>query len=560
MIGVIAQASYAPPIREDMTHSNDGRCQVHLQQQKINDNLLFEDDDFFLALQGCVLNVHDLVTSCHCDTLKDAILVLYRQYAGKLCMKIKGSYSLVIYDKRIDRVYLLNDLLSKTPLYYYISGGVVIFASSYFALMNLLESGGYGFTLDALAIKVMLSAGTLIDDMTYANEVKYLKPYDLICVDSDISLQTIPVPASAVMRESDLVREMDRLFTDAVRLQFEKTFERGYHFFSFLSGGMDSRTVVKAGCRLGYHAQTCLTYAEPGSKDQQIAQRVASHYGFAHLFVSMNGGEFLKNRTELEIGTEGMTYYAGTTALLDMMKLIRLSDVGIINSGVGGGEILGDDFRVVRSESSRRKYIDRYVSALECSDEESDRLRTMFAAYADVGQFLNLNTIRTCLASVRVAAPFAQVFSPFLDEDFYSFVLTVPAELRMGRSLYRKWLRACMPDSFDDTSSKGTLASPRAIRYLRSTFYRVLAKLKVKTAYDMNPFEEWCAQRPDLRAELSKMLVNDMTALEGADAGILDLVMARFDKNVFGKLFALTVTGVLSRYFTLDRKLGPRVE
>ncbi|PEN17505.1 asparagine synthase, partial [Bacillus wiedmannii] len=75
--------------------------------------------------------------------------------------------------------------------------------------------------------------------------------------------------------EEAIIEEMDSLFREAIRLQFEKDREYGYKHIASLSGGLDSRMVNFVAHDLGYKDILNYTFSQSNYLDEKIAKDIA---------------------------------------------------------------------------------------------------------------------------------------------------------------------------------------------------------------------------------------------------------------------------------------------
>ncbi len=327
------------------------------------DHFIFEDAAVKIAVCGYVLNHKRILAETGKKTLFEALSAAYAEGPEHAVTLLKGAYLVAIYDKAANSLLLFNDKLSKLPVYTYRNGEDFLFSTSFFELVDALKRLKAPFTVDPLGVAMMTATGVLWEDITYVDEIKYLRPYRYLMIDGDVRERCLPFPVlNRRTNVDEAVERIDALFTDAVRLQYEKNADAGYRQFASLSGGMDSRCVMVRAYQLGFADDLTFTYSQSGSLDQEISQRVAAHYGVPHLFYSMDNGSFILDRDAFAAANEGQMTYCGSTGVLPVVSALKCERFGILHSGISGGEIMGDIIPADGDEPAGDRHLDALMA------------------------------------------------------------------------------------------------------------------------------------------------------------------------------------------------------
>ncbi len=538
------------------------------------DNFRYEDDRFVVLCEGIVLDSPDVYTKQGCDSLSDLLIKLYLENAERLYNTLHGSFVLVIIDKQQGRAYIVNDLLSKRPVYYYTDEQMFCCATSFWELYDLLKRSGVRMQVNMTAVGSMLAGKNMIEDCTYIEEIHYLEPFAGIALsDGGLSLHRQPYPEVEPSTEPDAaIDRLQKLFSAGCALQYEKASRSGYRIVNSLSGGLDSKAVLLAGEQLGYKPELFFTYAEGGSKDESIPRRIAADRATEHIFFAMDGGGFLGDRDEKITANEGMFPYPGTTGLIPVVRQLDCSDIGIVNCGLGGGEVMGDINASIKGYRENRTAIERsvnsrlfrsYAHEILPDEQQAEQLaERLEKKYVDYNRFVSIHDTRVCLNFARTSKRYFEAVSPFLYEDMFCYALTIPVELKTHRKLYRRWYERYMQNPYEttgrpwvDADSKDTMLK-KGIRTIRRVMLSVGKKLNAKkkaqsrpqkTEYDMNPYEYWWATNPKLRSDIVEMYTNDLADLAMLDEGLKRRLDAVWNGKLSAKVNVLTVTWALCR-------------
>lgn len=416
-----------------------------------------------------------------------------------------GCYTVVYIDEN-NCCYIYNDLLSKMSIFYCIINDDIIFSNSFFDCAINAKKHGANLSIDYLALKMMKSNSIIFDDLTYFKEIKFLKPFQYICIkDEKIKICNLEMPNTDInMTETYAIDECHKLFSEGVMLSRNINKANGYRQVMTLSGGMDSRTSYLYGEKTQEKSEILYSYAEESSMDYLIPLRIAEKEKKQFFYHSLNNGQFLAKRDEIAKRVEGLHYYAGTTGLYESLSMYDKSNWGIVHTGVGGGEIMGD----MCTTDNDKSWSDLEYS-LTMTSKEKNRFDDIKRKYSSFNQFSNINDIRRCLASQKMAKSFGIDYdSAFLYEPFFVHMLKVPFKFKHRRKLYIKWLKKYCNYKYPSTHQY--CSKIRAIYLIKRILQEVLKKLGKKSKYDMNPIVYWQKTNKKLVEDINNMFKNDI--------------------------------------------------
>ncbi len=109
------------PLGHQPMESEDGRVVVVFNGEIYNFNRLKEE-----------LSDYPFVSTC--DT--EVILAAYQRWGISCIEKLNGMFAIAIFDRKEDTLYLIRDRIGKKPLYYWIKGGNLVFASELKPIMK----------------------------------------------------------------------------------------------------------------------------------------------------------------------------------------------------------------------------------------------------------------------------------------------------------------------------------------------------------------------------------------------------------------------------------------
>jgi len=513
-----------------------------------NDCCFMESDDYIIAIEGCILNLKELSRSYKKEELCEIIQIIWETEKDAIIKRIKGTYVLVIYDKREDCIFISNDLLSKRPLYYYLSDDLLVFSSKYFELIDIVKRNNKTLSLNKIAIGMMLTKGYLGDNVTYTNEIKYIRAFEYIKVERNkCCISQFESDKSIITsNENEIIENLDFLFGNAVNEQFQKNIEYGYSQLCTLSAGMDSRMCLLYAHKLGYKDILCMTYAQSESVDYFISKQIAFDYKYNYLFYPLDSAEFLKDVNILSRQNECQQIYAGATGAYRMVNYLDTSNYGIIHTGSLGGELMSDIFRI--PGYSKVIYENSALKSLPLWDKETDsKYKKVKDKYKSEEEYLLFESLRTTQNFFRMVDYKCEAFSPFMDEDFFLYVNRIPPELRYKRRLYSNWMQKNVPNDYITTYFRTKVGESDLKVFISKAINKIVRMVNKKSKFDMNPMEYWGEKVLGLSDSLSEIYGTYTKYLDELPDDIKESVYIKNNEGIQGRTAALTVMEALKR-------------
>ncbi len=532
MKGMNGVLSASPAFRYAQRHSR-------FQQEKI----CHETDDFLVHFDGILLNQAKPVKE---NERFELLTGLYRQFGAEMLLRLKGQFTLAIWDKRAHKALITSDLLSKRTLYYAILNQQLFYAASFRDLTDLLSAAGHQPPLNAHAVRAMAENGSLPGTMTYLEDVFYLEACQALECDLSsgdyrvVTLEPRRMNVPATMDEA--IGQFEKLFSAAVHAQFAKNEEYGYHHYAAISGGMDSRAcVLKAMQEKWNQPFVCFNYSPTDSIDHTVSRQIAFDHNLDYLHYPMDAAVFMARLEDAAERNECQQSCIGSTGAGATAQLLDKSHMGIVHVGLCGGELMGD--------------LVEHASPISRVQRITERLGLIRNADGDF-RFLTrdyLNNIRACQNFAAMFSSECETVSPFLDEDVVAFITQLNPALLYRRRLYREWMIRHIPNGYPTTMFCGPVSiSP--IREVVNKLADVLVKRLFGTSKrDMNPFDYWLKTRPQQMANCEKLYMDGLKALPQR-AEILEPIMQAWDRGGEARFFALTaifaIQDILSRFGT----------
>ena len=352
----------------------------------------------------------------------EVIIHLYNIFGIERTLQmIDGVYSFVLYEQQIgvsllsDKVYIARDPFGVRPLY------------------TLASKDGkhelFGFASELKVLKYLMSENHVtcpFEPGTYSvydKEFRMNSSWKPVVLNKPyFNMMSNP----KVFEDMSLIREIDikhvidnysrtvyELLCDAVRKRVEGTTERP--IACLLSGGLDSSLIASLVNK--YYTGVLETYSigMEGSEDLKYARIVADHIKSKHTEIIVSKEEFFEAIPEVIQKIESYdttTVRASVGNYLIGKYISKHSKAKVIFNGDGSDELTGG-----------------YLYFLACSnslefDNECRRL------------LKNIHRFDVLRSDMSISSNGLEPRTPFLDRNFVSYYLSLPAQLRNPRSVF----------------------------------------------------------------------------------------------------------------------------
>jgi asparagine synthase (glutamine-hydrolysing) len=240
-----------------------------------------------VVVNGEIYNYRELAQQLHRDghrfaTASDSEVAAhaYDRWGLDFLQRLDGMYALALWDGERRRLVLARDRMGEKPLFYTVTGGLLIFASE---LSAILAHPAVDASIDPGALSAYLTLEYVPAPASMIRGVYKLEPGHVLVLENG-RWQTqaywtlSPRVAQPVPTYADAVAELRRLLEAAVRSRLVSDVPLGV----FLSGGIDSSTIAALAARAGALETFSIGFQERSFDESQYARRVAAHIGSHH--------------------------------------------------------------------------------------------------------------------------------------------------------------------------------------------------------------------------------------------------------------------------------------
>jgi len=272
----------------------------------------------------------------NCDA--EAIANLYEEYGVDCLKRIKGMFSLALWDKNKKRLLIARDRFGIKPLYYYHKNGILAFSSEIKALLKLPFVGK---ELNMQAVNMYFSFEYIPSPHSIFKDVYKLKPAHCIIYEND----NIEVLSYWNLTAIDTNKEISfkaagsklkQLINNSIKDHIASDSPPGV----FLSGGMDSSTLVALlNADHGKKFQTfSMGSGEKSFDDSKYAAFVSKYFGTKHYNYTFTVDDFINNFYDV---TNVLNEPFADMSIFPTYMLSKLTrqHVNVALSGEGGDEL-----------------------------------------------------------------------------------------------------------------------------------------------------------------------------------------------------------------------------
>lgn len=273
------------------------------------------------------------------DTDTEVIIAAWCKWGSACLQRFNGMFAIALWDAKKQSLFLARDRMGIKPLYYAYRGNSVIFASE---IRAILASGLIPAKMDGDSLVDYLRYQTVHAPHTMVQGISMLQPgHYLLLQDDEVKEVQYWSPLASYSREASLMNpeqvrmRIAELLFDSVKLRMRADVPFG----AFLSGGIDSSTIVALMSRVAGHKVKTFTisFNEADYSESAFAAMIAGKFGSEHHDIRLSASAFVDMLPE---ALQAMDHPSGdgpNTWLVS--KVTREAGITMALSGLGGDEL-----------------------------------------------------------------------------------------------------------------------------------------------------------------------------------------------------------------------------
>ena len=304
----------------------------------------FEDDNFVITIEGIIYNkensyIRKLLFEMAAKLSKDE-----KNSSNKLkkfLINSDGEFIIIIYEKINNRLFFINDLMGRLPVYYHKSDNSLFISREIKFIIPFLTS----ITINKSALMEYLLYGFPFAKNTLIHGINILRPATIIKYDSlngDFSEKTIcdinlDKTGRIANKESE-IDELKKIFLDGLNDRIQKVNDRKP--IISLSGGLDSRATLAGLTSLKVKPEA-ITTVENESNEDSYAKSLAKEFKINITPINVENKLDIENYKRIVFLKDGLNS-TGLTIMLDTLDqmMSKYGNDVIMYTGLFGGELL----------------------------------------------------------------------------------------------------------------------------------------------------------------------------------------------------------------------------
>lgn len=529
----------------------------------LDDKVCVETDHYILVQEGYLLNKRELFLEYGRDNVSSLMITMYELIGETFFSHFRGCFSGALYDKKQKMWIVYTNQVGDNPVFFCHDGSCFAAGSQVNYILDFCCQNRINISFNTDAAYQMLTYGYILTDDTFANEIHRLRGGDYIVVKDEVLTKKTyhrfeyHPERTRNMTENEIIEDIDRLFREAVRLEWEKDNEYGYLHIADLSGGLDSRMNLWVSHSILNQHAAILTYSKAGYLDERIAKSIACYWEDEFYFKSLDDIAYLKDIDENTELLEGLSYYSGITGGKRFLEFLNLKNYGIEHTGMVGDSVLGSFFHH-KEDKFKMRITGRESEKL--ADRLSDPVKNQYKDFSTYEIYLMYSRgFRGACNTHLLRKNYTETGSPFLNVEFMQKCYDISVELRMNHKIYIKWIMQKYPEAgafiWEKTGGKlGESKIRKITRRVKRKGKRVLLNKIGVTRHitdNMNPLDFWLSKNAAVKKYLDDYEKNGYAYMP-ADASkslIQDMKELYRCGNVTEKSLVLTVLAAAKYYF-----------
>lgn len=302
-----------------------------------------EDETLWIVFNGEIYNYKELRPeleakrhSFYTESDTECIVHAFEEWGVSCVYRLRGMFAFAIWDTKSRSLFIARDRFGKKPLYHASLGDTFLFGSE---LKTILQHTGFKRELDHDAVDYFFTYMYIPSPLTIFKGIQKLPPASYAILKDnklvvtqywDFSLSSSP----STLGEEAIVDELYKRLEEAVRIRLRSDVALG----AFLSGGIDSSTIVALMSRLSDHPVKSVSIGfDDGFSETRYARKVAE-------FLSTDHSEYTVSADAFGVLPKLLWHFDEPFADHSMIPTFYLSEVTrkavtVALSGDGGDEL-----------------------------------------------------------------------------------------------------------------------------------------------------------------------------------------------------------------------------
>ena len=300
------------------------------------------DENIIIQFNGTLLNQKD-------TNYKKLLKKLYLEFGIDFIKQLEGNFSLVIYDKAQEKLFIVKDKVGTSPLYYHQSDNLIVVGNS---LKRFKEIDSLSLTINPNALANYMQFGFVLQPSTIFKECAKLESGTYMIFDLQTkasskhtywSLESCYKSPKIERDEKEILSTAHSLLQESIR---ENMFNENCAFS--LSGGYDSSTLATIAQSQSEQKIKTFTigFEQSSINEAPDAKKIAKYIGSEHNEYYCTAKDALRLIPKIaKLYDEPFADHAATPTLLTA-QLLNEQGITRLIAGDGGDEVFATADRV----------------------------------------------------------------------------------------------------------------------------------------------------------------------------------------------------------------------
>lgn len=280
-----------------------------------------------------LLSDNKIINSSDTNLLVELISKFGVEFALK---KIQGMYSISIFDKKNNFLYLARDFFGKKPLYYFHDNEQIFFSST---LLPIIKNSEIKKKIDPKSLSYYFSYGFCPTEESIFKDIKKLKPNSYLRLDlNSWDLSTFEIHKKSKTDQFKNEFELTKIET-LLRNSVEKRLISDVPVSLLLSSGIDSSLVSYYASEINKNIDTfTVGFSNSLYDESQNGKRIAKYFGLKNNIIMLDGNNLSKSIKDIpDAFDEPFADSSQIPTMLIFNEVSKFSKVCL--TGDGGDEI-----------------------------------------------------------------------------------------------------------------------------------------------------------------------------------------------------------------------------
>lgn len=330
------------------------------QTEFLNNENFFVDDEAILLFSGHCFNQEELVELSGLEdrfSFAEVLKTLYRQHDRQFFQKIRGYFTLLIYDKLLEEILMIRDHFGVQSLFYNQIKDGILFSNTKKEILELIDD----HKVDCEALQHYLSFQYVTDPLTMSENIYFVPSGNYIEID-----RTNKINKKVYFKrtfhpifsdKSYLINRIRDALFDSVCVMMDQRASIG----TFLSGGIDSTLITSIAKEINPKIKTfSVGFEQEGYSEIEIAKKSAEYLDVENIAKIISSQEYVESLPEIIWHLEDPLADPSCVPLFFVAREAK-KHVECVLSGEGADEFFGG-YNIYREPESLKVF--NYVPSI----------------------------------------------------------------------------------------------------------------------------------------------------------------------------------------------------